>query len=144
MLLSTIDNEFRALAHGLFCFLFTGWLVTVLSHNFRDVRGFLVVLLAVIVGFSVCFQLLFSANEQEYYGTLRNSLLSTYEMCILVSEARSDVFVRHCIVSLLNSDCATSFSLRDNTRHLCCMRATIKFFPFLFSSWPSHPYLSLS
>lgn len=80
----------------------TGWLVTVLSRNFWDVRGFLVVLLSIIVGFSASFRLLFATNEsacelelgsdglvQECYGnpfgSFRRAVLSTFELTILGS-----------------------------------------------------------
>jgi len=43
----------------------TGWLVAVLNQNFRDVRGFLVVLLAIIIGFSTAFRLVFGEYEPK-------------------------------------------------------------------------------
>ena len=82
----------------------TGWLVTVLSRNFWDVRGFLVVLLSILVGFSVSFRLLFSAKGpvcqlgldpgtdalvqscyENPFGSLRGAILSTFELTILGS-----------------------------------------------------------
>mmetsp|Transcript_46135 Transcript_46135/g.132903 ORF Transcript_46135/g.132903 Transcript_46135/m.132903 type:complete len:289 (-) Transcript_46135:437-1303(-) len=78
----------------------TGWLVTVLSHNFWDVRGFLLVLLSIIVGFSASFRLLFASGDsagcgifdQEFgectdnpFGSLRRAILSTFELTILGS-----------------------------------------------------------
>lgn len=81
----------------------SGWLVTVLSQNFRDVRGFLVVLLSILLGFSTSFRLLFAGNEPtcevemdeetgglvqncyEPFGSLRKSILSTFELTILGS-----------------------------------------------------------
>ncbi len=82
----------------------TGWLVTVLSRNFWDVRGFLVVLLSIIVGFSASFRLLFASSDpvceleldQETdelvqacfgspFGSLRRAILSTFELTILGS-----------------------------------------------------------
>lgn len=80
----------------------TGWLVTVLSRNFWDVRGFLVVLLSIIVGFSAAFRLLFASNDsvcdlelgsdglaQECFGnpfgSFRRAVLSTFELTILGS-----------------------------------------------------------
>ena len=38
----------------------TGWLVSVLVHNLHDVRGFLVILLVILVGFTTTFRVLFS------------------------------------------------------------------------------------
>lgn len=42
----------------------TGWLVTVLSRNFWDVRGFLLVLLSILVGFSASFRVLFATTSR--------------------------------------------------------------------------------
>jgi hypothetical protein len=39
-----------------------GWLVTVLNQNFKDVGGFMVVLLVILIGFWVSFRLLFASN----------------------------------------------------------------------------------
>lgn len=80
----------------------TGWLVTVLSRNFWDVRGFLVVLLAILVGFSASFRILFATSDPPCeleledetgnlvqdclgnpFGSLRRAILSTFEMTIL-------------------------------------------------------------
>eukprot|EP00934_Nitzschia_sp_Nitz4_P009346 Nitzschia sp. Nitz4//scaffold208_size52459//21883//26692//NITZ4_006812-RA/size52459-snap-gene-0.6-mRNA-1//-1//CDS//3329541657//9336//frame0 len=78
----------------------TGWLVTVLSRNFWDVRGFLVVLLSILIGFSVSFRLIFANIEPSCelevedselvqvcgdnpYGSLRRSILSTFELTVL-------------------------------------------------------------
>jgi hypothetical protein len=84
-------------------FSIAGWLVTVLSQNIIDVRGFLVVLLSILVGFSASFRLLFAGNEPSCeieideetgslvqncynpFGSFRNSILSTFELTILGS-----------------------------------------------------------
>ena len=58
----------------------TGWLISVLSANFRDVRGFLFILFAILVGFSVAFRVLFSEVNDEGFGSLRRSFLSTFEL----------------------------------------------------------------
>ena len=58
----------------------TGWLISVLSANFRDVRGFLFILCAILVGFSVAFRILFSQVNEDGFGSLRRSLLSTFEL----------------------------------------------------------------
>mmetsp|Transcript_12248 Transcript_12248/g.35536 ORF Transcript_12248/g.35536 Transcript_12248/m.35536 type:complete len:1610 (-) Transcript_12248:86-4915(-) len=85
----------------------TGWLVAVLNQNFNDVRGFLVVLLAIIIGFSTAFRLVFGSYEPDCevqlesdangdqtlaedcddspFGSLRRSFLSTFELTILGS-----------------------------------------------------------
>lgn len=61
--------------------LLLGWLVTVLAQNFLDIRGFLLVLFTLIVGFAVCFQLLLP--EEDTFGTVRESLLSTFELTVV-------------------------------------------------------------
>lgn len=82
----------------------TGWLVTVLSSNFWDIRGFLAVLLSIIVGFSASFRLLFASSDPvceleldketdelveacfgSPFGSLRRAILSTFELTILGS-----------------------------------------------------------
>ena len=81
----------------------SGWLVTVLNQNVLDVRGFLVVLLAILVGFSIAFRVLFAQHSplcmvelvedgslvQECdinpFGSLRRSLIATFELAILGS-----------------------------------------------------------
>jgi hypothetical protein len=63
----------------------TGWLISVLGANFYDVRGFLVVLLTILVGFAVAFRLLFNGINDESFGTLRRSFLSTFELTIIGS-----------------------------------------------------------
>jgi hypothetical protein len=81
-----------------------GWLVTVLNQNFKDVGGFMVVLLVILIGFSVSFRLLFASNppacsieideetdslvqscDVNPFGSLRRSFLSTFELTILGS-----------------------------------------------------------
>ena len=63
----------------------TGWLISVLGANFWDVRGFLVVLLTILVGFTVAFRLLFADISEESFGSLRRSFLSTFELTIVGS-----------------------------------------------------------
>jgi F0F1-type ATP synthase membrane subunit b/b' len=81
----------------------TGWLVAVLIQNFLDVRGFIVVIVSILFGFTVAFRLLFAGVEGECivnldesnvlhnecddpsFGTLGRSLLSTFELTILGS-----------------------------------------------------------
>jgi hypothetical protein len=89
----------------------TGWLVTVLSQNFEDVKGFLVVLFSILVGFSTSFRLLFADNyptcgieidsetenfvqvcDDNPFGTLRKSLLSTFELTILATYEPSMIY----------------------------------------------------
>lgn len=60
----------------------TSWLISVLTANVRDVRGFLIILSAIMAGFSVAFRILFGATGDEGFGTLRRSFLSTFEMTI--------------------------------------------------------------
>ena len=78
----------------------TGWLVAVLIQNFLDVRGFIVVIVSILFGFTVAFRLLFAGVEGECivnldesnvlhnecddpsFGTLGRSLLSTIELTI--------------------------------------------------------------
>jgi Ion transport protein len=60
----------------------TGWLLSVLTANFRDVRGFLIILSTILVGFSVIFRLLFGETGDESFGSLRRSFLSTFELTI--------------------------------------------------------------
>jgi len=81
----------------------TGWLVSVLTQNFIDARGFGFVMIAILGGFTVTFRLLF-ANVQgdcplevdeggtleedcdrDPFGSLVQSLLSTFELTILGS-----------------------------------------------------------
>lgn len=60
----------------------TGWLIAVLIANFRDVRGFLIILFVILVGFSVSFRALFGNSADESFGTLRRSLLSTFQLTL--------------------------------------------------------------
>ena len=75
--------------------------MTVLMQNFFDVRGFVIVLVAILLGFTVAFRLLFGDVEgscsltvedsstvaeecdRDPFGTLSRSLLSTFELTIL-------------------------------------------------------------
>jgi hypothetical protein len=61
----------------------TGWLISVLIANFRDVRGFLVILFSILFGFAVTFRILFGDNGDPYFDSLRRSFLSTFEITIL-------------------------------------------------------------
>jgi Ion transport protein len=61
----------------------TGWLVSVLIANFRDVRGFLLILFSILFGFAVTFRLLFGGTGEEAFDSLRRSFLSTFEITIL-------------------------------------------------------------
>lgn len=81
----------------------TGWLVAVLMQNFLDVRGFIVVIVSILFGFTIAFRLLFAnvqgqcmvelddANalsndcDEDPFGTLGRSLLSTFELTIMGS-----------------------------------------------------------
>jgi Polycystin cation channel len=60
----------------------TGWSISVLSANFRDVRGFLVILAAILMGFSVSFRLIFGATREEAFRSLRRSFLATFELSV--------------------------------------------------------------
>jgi len=79
----------------------TGWLITVLISNFVDIRGFILVLMAIVVGFTAVFRLLFGdvegacslrldENDEviedcdlQQFGTLHKSLLSTFELAVV-------------------------------------------------------------
>jgi hypothetical protein len=61
----------------------TGWLISVLAANFRDVRGFLLILFSILFGFAVTFRLLFGGTGDEGFDSLRRSFLSTFEITIL-------------------------------------------------------------
>jgi WD40 repeat protein len=63
----------------------TGWLLSVLSANFQDVQGFLVIVTTILVGFSVAFRLLFAGTGEEAFGSLRRALLSTFELTVMGS-----------------------------------------------------------
>jgi WD40 repeat protein len=67
----------------------TGWLISVLVANFRDVRGYLFILMVILVGFSVSFRVLFR-DASEGFDTLRRSFLSTFQMT-LTSQYDADV-----------------------------------------------------
>ena len=87
----------------------TGWLITVLTSNIADIRGFILMLFAIVVGFTVVFRLLFGDVEGECslalgeydelvedcdrssFGTLTTSLLSTFEL-VVVGEYDSALF----------------------------------------------------
>jgi len=60
----------------------TGWLIAVLIANFQDVRGFLIILVAMLVGFSVSFRALFAATGDESFGSLKRAFLSTFELTL--------------------------------------------------------------
>jgi len=89
----------------------TGWLVSVLTQNFLDVRGFIVVIISILVGFTIAFRLLFadvkgecivaledsnngliSECEGDPFGDIPRSLLSTFELTILGSYENSLLF----------------------------------------------------
>lgn len=63
----------------------TGWLLSVLEASFRDVRGFLVILSTILVGFSVAFRLLLAETGDSSFGSLRRSFLSTFELTVIGS-----------------------------------------------------------
>ena len=79
-----------------------GWLVSVLTQNFLDIRGFVIVMIAILIGFTVSFRLLFANVEggchaylqednlindcdDDPFGNLARSLLSTFELTIIGS-----------------------------------------------------------
>jgi F0F1-type ATP synthase membrane subunit b/b' len=88
----------------------TGWLVAVLTQNFLDVRGFIVVIVSILFGFTIAFRLLFAnvegecivvmddanamSNEcdEDPFGSLATALLSTFELTILGSYESSMIF----------------------------------------------------
>lgn len=63
----------------------TGWLVSVLIANFRDVRGFLLILFCILLGFSVSFRLVFGSNDYSAFSSLSRAFLATFELTILGS-----------------------------------------------------------
>lgn len=78
----------------------TGWLVAVLMQNFLDVRGFIVVIVSILFGFTIAFRILFAKKcmvelddqnvvnnqcEEDPFGNLGRSLLSTFELTIMGS-----------------------------------------------------------
>jgi WD40 repeat protein len=80
----------------------TGWLLSVLTANFRDVRGFLIILCTILVGFSVAFRLLFGETGDESFGSLRRSFLSTFELTITGSYDPSLLFeARYTVVAII-------------------------------------------
>jgi WD40 repeat protein len=58
----------------------TGWLISVLIANFRDVRGFLIILFAVLMGFAVSFRALFADTGAQSFSSLRRAFLSTFQL----------------------------------------------------------------
>ncbi len=88
----------------------TGWLVAVLTQNFLDVRGFIIVIVCILFGFTIAFRLLFarvsgecvveldeSSNltsncDVDPFGSLGKSLLSTFELTILGSYESSFIY----------------------------------------------------
>jgi Ion transport protein len=80
----------------------TGWLLSVLSANFYDVQGFLVIVTTIIVGFSVAFRLLFADSGDETFGSLRRSLLSTFEMTLMGTYDPMLLFdTKHTVVAVI-------------------------------------------
>ena len=81
----------------------TGWLISVLLQNFRDVGGFIIVLLVMLFGFTTSFRLLFGNVKGECavqlgsngelkqecsvnpYSSIGQSFLSTFELTVLGS-----------------------------------------------------------
>lgn len=81
----------------------TNWLVAVLIQNFIDVGGFMIVILAILMGFTVAFRLLLAEVPGECkvtledenvlsndcdgdpFGSLSRSILSTFELTIMGS-----------------------------------------------------------
>jgi hypothetical protein len=81
----------------------TGYLVAVLVQNFLDVRGFVIVILSILMGFTVVFRLLLADVPGECkvliegdnilkndcdgnpFGNLSRSILSTFELTIIGS-----------------------------------------------------------
>ena len=81
----------------------TGWLISVLLQNFRDVGGFIIVLLVMLFGFTTSFRLLFGDVKGECavqldsngelkeecsvnpYSSIGQSFLSTFELTVLGS-----------------------------------------------------------
>jgi hypothetical protein len=68
----------------------TGWLIRVLYTNFWDIRGFFVIMLVVIVGFSSIFRLLLGDLEADPessspapYGSMSRSIFNVFLMSIL-------------------------------------------------------------
>ena len=60
----------------------TGWLISVLIANFHDVRGFLIILFSILMGFAVSFRSIFADTGDDGFASLRRSFLSTFELTI--------------------------------------------------------------
>lgn len=75
--------DFQKLIAYLRGFSATGWLVAVLVRNIHDIRGFLLLLVVIIIGFATSFRALFGDTELSSYGSLSQSIISTFEMTIL-------------------------------------------------------------
>ncbi len=94
----------------------TNWLVAVLIQNFIDVRGFLVVILSILLGFTVTFRLLLAEVPGECkvhledenvlendcdgdpFGTVSRSFLSTFELTIMGSYENAILYESNDIV----------------------------------------------
>jgi len=78
----------------------TGWLVSVLIQNIVDMRGFIIIMLAILIGFTTIFRLVFSnvkgcavtfsdtdqlieECDNDQFSSFLRSLLSTFELTIL-------------------------------------------------------------
>jgi uncharacterized membrane protein len=88
----------------------------VLSANFKDVRGFLIIRFAILVGLSVPFRALFADTGDESFGSLRRACLSTFELTLtgsydpnLVLDA--DYTVLAVIIFILASTCVLAVAL---------------------------------
>ena len=77
-----------------------GWLVSVLIQNIVDMRGFIIIMLAILIGFTTIFRLVFSnvkgcavtfsdtdqlieECDNDQFSSFLRSLLSTFELTIL-------------------------------------------------------------
>ena len=60
----------------------TGWLISVLIANFNDVRGFLIILFSILMGFAVSFRSIYADTGDIAFSSLRRSFLSTFELTI--------------------------------------------------------------
>ena len=74
----------------------TGWLISMLVQNFLDVRGFLIVLFVILVGFTCIFRVLIGPCSNlevecdvDYFRNIWISFLSTIELTMLASYERS-------------------------------------------------------
>lgn len=81
----------------------TGWLVSVLVHNFQDVKGFLLILFVILIGFTTTFRILFydadggceltidendflqEECQQDPFGSYYDAFVSSFQMVILGS-----------------------------------------------------------